>query len=250
MINNIIITAVSQDYLNSCLTLIASIHRTSCDIVNKIIVYSINLNKNSITFLNTLKYVTVVDLQKYKDNYFDGWLTPKQHAYKGFCLVNAANYGNNILWIDSGALLLKNCAEIFQKIDNNHIFCVEDLDNNLNLTWTHKKARRILKATPFELCKKQLCSGIFGYKKGGKYQHLIDESDKFFSKKDCVHGSHFNHRHDQSILSILTTRYNCPRDLMEIYAEWRDFEKSKNNGKVIIFVHRRNIHDITGLLVK
>lgn len=247
---NIIITAVSQDYYNACLTLIASIHRTSLDIVDKIIVYDINLSHESISYLNTLKLVQVINLREVAGIFFPGWLIPKQHAYKGYCLVDASKYGDHILWIDSGAMLLKSCIDIFNKIKRSHVFCVEDNDPNLNLTWTHKQARRILKTTPKELGTIQLCSGIFGYKHNGRFQKMIDEAYKYFNIKGCIHGDHSIHRHDQCILSILTIRYNCPRNLMTIYAEWRDYNKCVEDGNVVIFVHRRHIHNITGLIHK
>lgn len=248
MMKNILITATNQPYFEACITLIASIHRTSLDCVDQIIVYNLGLNQESVIHLNKLHLVTVEDLFKHKDKFYEGFFDTQHYAFKLFCQVDAKKFGKNIFWLDSGALFLKNCRSVFEKIEENHIFCVEDRDKHINRRWTHEKAVKILEATENELDSFQLCAGIFGYKVGGRYEHVIDEAFKFALIKDCIQGSRNNHRHDQSILSILTYRYSCPREDMSIYGEWDNYIRAKKSGNVVIFVHRRGVKDHSGLI--
>lgn len=249
MNKNIIITACNQEYYLSCLTMISSVHRTSLDCVDKIIVYDLGLTEDAITFLNSLHLVQVEDLAQYKDQFYEGFFEPKQYAYKCFCHVNARKFGNssNIFWLDSGALLTQSCKEIFDKIEDDHIFCVQDRDPHTNRRWTHDVAKNILLATDEELDSVQLCAGIFGHKANGKFSKMVDEAFRYAQIKECVQGSHETHRHDQSILSILTYRFKAPRSSMSRYGEWVNYDTAKDSKDVVVFVHRRGVHNVNGL---
>jgi len=77
--------------------------------------------------------------------------------------------------------------------------------------------------------------------------------------KECIHGEHYydygvniagehikGHRQDQSILSILAVRYNCPVQVQQNYIQFQLFGDNALN-KGYIFVHRNNFFDHSGL---
>ena len=62
---------------------------------------------------------------------------------------------------------------------------------------------------------------------------------------------YYDHRHDQSILSILTHRYNCPRQDIDIFGYWTDWNRNLNLALElgsVIFAHRRGHNDKTNLI--
>ena len=64
MVNNLLVTASNSRYFDSLLTLISSIHKTSFDLVDKILVYDLGLSTNEIEKLHTLKNV---EIKKFTD---------------------------------------------------------------------------------------------------------------------------------------------------------------------------------------
>jgi hypothetical protein len=250
MYENILITAISQKFVKSCMTMIHSVHKYSMDTVEQIYVYNLGLSPNKKLLLNKFERVTVVDIDPSVNNIFPGYLNPSNYAFKIYCLWDAKKYGKNVFWLDSGALFLKNCKEIYDFIKNDDFFCVQDRDPNTNRKLTHKKAQEIMNATNEELDSVQLCAGIIGYKVGGKYNKLIDEAFHYSCIQDCICGSKEDHRHDQSILSILTYRYHCPRHDMNKYGEIYNFVESCRSNNVVIYVHRNSIHMYDGIKIK
>lgn len=263
----IVITACNDLYFNACLTLVASIHKTSFNVVNTIYIYNLGLSNNNIKKLNNLKKVEVKFFEDLKQKYpkidiNNYYKYPKQFAYRGILRHSASNIkGDLIFWIDCGAIFLKSAKIIFDLIEKNDIFIVRDI-NQKNYTWTHPECIKIMKPSIEELSDYQICSGIFGYKKDGKYQKLINEALEYHYNKECVYGLHcYNygpniitgtpiqgHRHDQSIYSILVSRYKCPVQDLFIYGEYRGLKYC--NKDTCIYVHRRKYNNHSGLLYK
>ena len=106
-------------------------------------------------------------------------------------------------------------------------------------------------ATTAELNNTQLWAGLVGYKSNGKHQHLIDEAYKYAMIPGCLDGNQENHRHDQSILSILAARYVVDRQNIDIYGYWTDINRTLShalNLGSVVFAHRKGHRDHSGLL--
>jgi hypothetical protein len=241
--NNIIITASNAKYFNSLKTLIASIHRESFDLIDQIFVFDLGLSEEERRGISAVSKVTVVDFP-------DGVnMDPSDYAFKCYAVHWGSEKGNNVLWLDAGVMALGPIDEMYEIIENDNVFLVEDR-NHRNISWTHEKCREIMQATDSELNDFQLSAGILGYKKNGKYQSFINDSYEFSKIKECISGSSANHRHDQSIYSILASRYNCPRQHIEKYGYYTDSNRNLNTAKeagAVIFVHRNGHWDFNGL---
>jgi len=250
-ITNSIITATNSPYFESLLGLISSIHKFGYDLVDRIIVYDIGLDNSEINILKGLEKVDVIQFTEEEKNLHPEFLVGKSHVYKNYCLQHASKFSENVLWVDSGACFINNFDEIFEKINSEEIFFVGDI--HLNKTYTHDECVSIMNATEEELMSNQLWSGLVGFKSGGKYQELIDLSSEFSLTPNCCNGNHQNHRHDQSILSILAYRYNCPQNDIDRYGYWtdagRNLETALQYGSVV-FAHRRGYIDKSNLLQK
>ena len=68
----------------------------------------------------------------------------------------------------------------------------------------------------------------------------------------CIDGYESNHRHDQSVLSILASRYKCKRYDIDRYGYWtdinRNLEKALENNS-IIFAHRKGYTNHNDLII-
>jgi len=249
MYKNILVTATNSPYYDSLLTLISCVHRDSLNIVDKIFVYNLGLDVNEIKTLNSLKNVEVLEFPENPTSLHPKFMEPKSYVYKIYCMYNSSKLGENVLWMDSGACPLKSIDIIYEKINEDEIFLVGDIHTNRD--YTHTDCRKCLSASEDELNGKQLWAGLVGYKSNGKYQHIFDESYKLSLIPGCLDGNQENHRHDQSILSILTHRYNCPRQDIDMFGYWTDWNRNLNLAKElgsVIFAHRRGHNDKTNLI--
>jgi len=241
MHNNIVITGANSPYFESLLTLISSIHKDSLHLVDAIFVCDFGLDASEISRLKNLKKVFLVDANKNSDFYKNiSSIKTKCHFLKMESLYDSIQVSKNVLWLDAGVCALKSLKPIFDLIDSEDIFLVGD--THVNKNFTHEDCIKIMHATEDELNGKQLSSGIFGFKSEGKYKQMIIEGWKYAQIPGCIDGFSNNHRHDQSILSILSVRYNCPTNDIDTYGYWtdlnRNIEKATEIGSVI-FVHRR-----------
>jgi len=245
--NNIVVTGANSPYFETLLTLISSIHKNTFDFVDGIFVYDLGLSDTEILRLQSIEKVFIKEIPKNLRDQYPHINDPKKHFDKLFCLYDAMSYAWNVFWLDAGVMCLKDIEHIFHILDKDHIFCVTDV--HLNKNYTHKKCVEIMKATESELLDKQLSSGIFGFKSDGRYRSLIEEAFEY-GKLECTVGDEENHRHDQSVLSILVSRHNCPRHDIDIYGYWTDYNRNLQTAKeigAVIFVHRRGHHDVKDL---
>jgi hypothetical protein len=83
---------------------------------------------------------------------------------------------------------------------------------------------------------------LYGFEYNQKY---IDEGFRYSQIKECCFGYRTNHRHDQSIYSVLAKRYKLPYQSMSRFGEWRDINYS---DRQVIYVHRTSYHNVDGLL--
>jgi len=251
MYKNILVTATNSPYYESLLTLISGVHKFSVDIVDKIFVYNLGLDESEIKNLNKLKNVEILEFPENLSELHPKFMEPKSYVYKIYCMYNSSKLGENVLWMDSGACPLKSIDVIYQKINEDEIFLVGDIHTNRD--YTHTDCRNCISASEDELNGKQLWAGLVGYKSNGKYQNIFDESYKLSLIHGCLDGNQENHRHDQSILSILTHRNDCPRQDIDIYGYWTDWNRNLSIALEIgsvIFAHRRGHSDKSNLIYK
>ncbi len=244
---NIFVTSFNSSFFKSSITLISSLHETSINTIDKIIIYNLGLKRIEINFLNTLKKVEVIEYPDMVNNLWNGYLDPTTFAWKCFAIWDAKRFGDNILYLDSGALALKDIKTIYKIIAKEEIFLVGD--KHINRNWTHKKCFEIMNASESEINDFQLWAGILGYKINGKYQQVINDAFEYSKIKGCIAGNRKNHRHDQSIYSILASRYKCPRQSILTFGEWESLEKAISQNSVI-YVHRRSYYNDKDLIGK
>lgn len=250
-LNNIIITATNSLYYESLLTMISSVHKHSFKTVDQIFIYNLGLDLEQISILNSIECVTVVNFSDDDKNSHPKFMEPKSYVYKIHCLKDAKKFGNHILWIDSGAMFLKSCDSIFKEIKDKNIFLVGD--THLNKNYTHSDCIRHMSASESELNDTQIWAGLVGYNINGHYMSFIDEAYRYAMIPGCLDGNQENHRHDQSILSILASRYNIYKNNIDIYGYWTDTNRTLQQALEIgsvVFAHRRGYNDRSDIIYK
>lgn len=250
--SNVLITGANSPYFESLKTLIASIHRTSDDVVDRIYVYNLGLDQDEIKQINTWHKCETIDAKELlKPLPYDDYLLPKNFGFKCLALWNSKNLGDNILWLDAGVMALKSVKPMFDIIESEDFFAVGD--THLNKNYTHDKCAFILNANESEMNDRQLSAGIIGYKKNGIHEHVIDKAFEYSKIRECIVGHENNHRQEQSIFSILVSRFGINKQDIDIYGYWTDLNrnlKTAIENDAVIFVHRRGHYDSSGLLLK
>ena len=252
MYKNIIITGANSIYFESLLTLISTVHKDSFELVDMIVVYDFGLDQTEINRLKSLEKIMIVDIVK-DFQIYEGIssIKTKCHFLKMYTLFHSMSLSKNVLWLDAGACALKSLEPIFNVIESEDIFLVGDI--HLNKNYTHKRCVEVMNATEEELMDNQLWSGLVGFKSDGKYSRIITEGWNYSQIEGCVDGFEDNHRHDQSVLSILSSRYNCPTQDIDIFGYWTDSSRNLEGAKSIgsvIFAHRRGYDDKSKLMFK
>jgi FkbM family methyltransferase len=189
----IVITSFDSQYFQQGLNLIASLHRTSFSSVDRILVYALGLSKNEREALNGLEKVEVVDYPQECNDFFAEYLDPKTRAYKPAAIRSGAphvEHGDLILWMDAGLSALQDIQEIFDTILEKEFFITDHDDRPgwpfFNISFAHPESHAALGITNGELLAPHLCSCLVGYRRGGKFQSLIDQAYEIGKRREAV----------------------------------------------------------------
>lgn len=190
------------------------------------------------------------------DNFSDIWAA-EHYAWKIYIYQQLANdislQGKMIFYSDSGSFLCRWPSEYLKKAQDTHICVLED-DEQYNEQWCHEKSVKLMNITSEELKQKQIVGGIMAFRVGSeKVKAYFNEAWKYAQIRDVIVGEKwegvrgskpYGHRHDQSILSVLSLRYELAKyPLHNIYCDIslrRTFLTNKH-----LYVHRGNfkIHE-------
>jgi GR25 family glycosyltransferase involved in LPS biosynthesis len=184
----------------------------------------------------------------------DFW-SPQHYAWKLWALTHAnqaASPGSLVLYCDAGTAFAAPMDALWKQVEKDEIFLLED-DEQSNARWCHPTFNKEMVTTQLELAEHQLWAGGLGFKAGGKYADLWKEALTIAQKQpDVIRGDKWQpysdickgHRHDQSILSILTSRRRCPRQPLRSYYSDKSFRDSKRTGTPL-YVHRGQYKEFT-----
>lgn len=244
---HVLVTACDEEFAISCITLISSVFAMADSDVDAIVVYDLGLLPKTVKLMNSIDKIQVVPVP---ENCFDGFMTPNQFAWKPVCLLDARRFGDLIVWLDSGIVVIKPLLyTMYDRLNSVGSWFSLDPEHR-NREWTHPECQRIMNATTFEMNECQLLAGIVGYDTSNeKAVRLISEAVELCRNKQCVHGQHYHeygpgikgHRHDQSIMSILVARYRMPTVSKFEFMDWRNINDAQKSTTTFLFVHHRSI---------
>ena len=189
----VVLTSFDSAFFQQGLNLIAALHRTSLDSFDDLFVYSLDLNEVERQRLASLEKVKVVDYPAELSEHFPEYLDPKTRAYKAYAIRSEALDlldGDLILWMDAGLAPLQDVDAIFSILKKQEFFITNHDDKKgwpfYNVNFAHHKSHEPLQLDNYDLLGPHLCSALVGYKRGGKYQHIVDDAYRLGMIREAV----------------------------------------------------------------
>lgn len=186
----------------------------------------------------------------------DFW-NPEHYAWKLWIhktLLDEVATNTSVLYCDSGAIVVRPLTSLWAQIAKHGILAIDDTTQQ-NKRWCHPTFCKNMNVTSEELDSNQLWAGCFGYRKGA-FDAIANEALRIAqAERETIIGNKWNmysptcmgHRHDQSILSILTHRARVPRiTLNNVYCDIS--HRASEQFGVPLYVHRGNYKAIQPLV--
>jgi hypothetical protein len=127
--------------------------------------------------------------------------------------------GDYLLWVDSNDVLISDPQPIFDYVDINHIYLHDHYPTFYpNWQWTQQQMFERMGCTQdkFKNCP-QIQVNIMGFKKNKFVCDFVDEWVAYSTDYDTMIGNDIpnppgfqDHRHEQSVASILREKYDIP----------------------------------------
>ena len=176
----------------------------------------------------------------------DFWL-PEHYGWKLWLIYQ--NLSEPGIYIDAGVLPVRPLGDVYEIIDKHGIFMLED--ENLNKNWCHEKFTKMMNCTQEELDSKQLQAAVIGWDtKNPAVKKVLTHAFYYTKARDILVGEKwiqnpttqvYGHRHDQSILSILSFREKLNRLPLAKFTICDSFSSAVNGG-FAFYHHRGNIN--------
>jgi GR25 family glycosyltransferase involved in LPS biosynthesis len=180
------------------------------------------------------------------ENFKDIW-EGSHYAWKIYIYQELANKKNcMIFYLDAGGFMCRWPTEYLLKAQDNDICVLED-EEQFNEQWCSEKCKQIMNIKSSELNEHQIVGGIMAFRAGSEAaKSYFNEAWKYAQNRDCIVGQKwegvrggkpYGHRHDQSILSILSLRHNLAKyPLHKLYCD-KSLRRTFLDNK-FIYVHR------------
>uniref|UniRef100_A0A6C0K141 Alpha-(1,3)-fucosyltransferase FucT N-terminal domain-containing protein n=1 Tax=viral metagenome TaxID=1070528 RepID=A0A6C0K141_9ZZZZ len=135
--------------------------------------------------------------------------------------------GDAVIYADAGVSWTAMPDQMLQVLDQTGVCLVSD-PTQINRPWCSPAMVEAMQVTDREREAQQLQAATIGFVAGSKEASaLFEEAFTWGSKRECLFGDYAYHRHDQSILSVLSLRhkshtiplhrFNCPISLRKAY---------------------------------
>jgi GR25 family glycosyltransferase involved in LPS biosynthesis len=249
----VFVTMATQRFLPSLHQLLTALY-TQMKVLEKLstIVY-IGSDVND-TALQTLQS-TFVHTQFHRlptecpPNFSDYWAA-EHFAWKLWIYHEVAHMtslkGRCVLYLDAGIFVSRLPKPWLQVVQEEGICALED-PRQTNESWCHEEFCKRMNVTNEELQTQQIVAGCLAFVNGNeKATKLFDEAYEWSKQRAVIsgpkwagikEGKPFGHRHDQSILSILSLRHGIARyPLDEVYCD-HSLRRTFQLGKPFYF-HR------------
>ena len=172
----------------------------------------------------------------------DYW-EPQHYGWKLWIMYK--NLEDPGIYMDAGVLLVRPIPDVYDAITTNGLFILED--ENINKNWCHEKFVKMMNCSEDELNSKQLQAAVIGWDiRSGSAKKVLTHGFYYTKARDILVGEKwiqnppthvYGHRHDQSILSILTYREKMKREKLSAYTTCHSYTLACEKG--LAFYHHR-----------
>jgi hypothetical protein len=223
----VVITGADTKYFGSLINLIGSIHRGS-NPLPLIWIFDLGLSFFERNFLKNIKNVEI----KKVPQLFDHTIDLKNFSWKIIAIhetIERMTEDSAVLWLDAGIELCNSVHTLFDTIERDgYLFNISPLNhpNCRVANLTHESAFNLMGVAKSQYENVPMINaGIQGYLKGHLSNKIVSDALFFASDPNVICGSIADHRHDQSIFSILRERYNLPAKFWLIYEPHSGFRE-------------------------
>lgn len=171
----------------------------------------------------------------------------KHYAWKIYIYQALANnHKGMVFYLDAGGFMCRWPTE-YLRLAQAHDVCVLEDKQQYNNQWCSEQCKSIMNVTSEELATHQIVGGIMAFRAGSqKAKDYFSEAWKYAQIRECIvgekwagmrDGKPYGHRHDQSILSILSIRHKLAKyDLHTLYCD-KSLRRTFLDNK-FIYIHR------------
>ena len=245
----VLVTAATEQYIPSVLNLLKSLQHMKEDCKTIVYVWK-NVTEQS---KQALSAGGASEIRSFPEEFgpWDDFWNPQHFAWKLWLhadMNNQTTAGTSILYMDSGVVLASSITAMWLAIEQDDIFLLDDAEQ-INARWCHPTFCKTLQVTDEELKANQIWAGCIGFKAKGKYENSVTKMAIGITEKekDVIVGEKWTpysqvcmgHRHDQSILSLVTMRAGAPRkSLKDFYCD--QALRTAQMWGTPLYVHRGN----------
>lgn len=249
----VFVTMATQRFLPSLHQLLSGLHaqRRVVEKLEMVVYIGSDVNDTAFeTLQSTFTYAKFLRLPTDAPPGFADYWAPEHFAWKLWILQTISQdisfQGRLIVYLDSGVFVSRLPKPWLQLVEEEGVCVLED-PRQLNEQWCHEEFCKALQVTSEELKTHQIWAGCLAFVHGNaKATALFQEAYEWSKQRHVIvgpkwsgikDGKPFGHRHDQSILSILSYRMGITRyPLDELYCDHslrRTFMTQK-----ALYVHR------------
>ena len=172
----------------------------------------------------------------------DYW-NPQHYGWKLWLMYT--NLSEPGIYMDAGLHLARPIPDVYSIMKTDGLFLLED--ENLNKNWCHEKFVKMMNCSDAEMNSKQLQAAVIGWDATNSAAKKVLTHGFYYTKaRDILTGEKwiqnpqthvYGHRHDQSILSILSYREKMNRQPLAQFTTCESYAAAKQNG--LAFYHHR-----------
>lgn len=246
--NRLFVTATNTKFAESAANVVASMRKYDTDC--KIIVYvwpEVPEKVRAVFKMQGAAEVRELPVGDTSQTPWEGFWEPQHYAWKIWVqrhALSSAPADTCVLYLDAGVVIATSPAEIWHIIKKEGVFLLDD-DTQQNERWCHPTFCKGLNVTVEELKGNQITAGLVGALTGSPYTKVLDAAYAAASRKEIIVGEKWQsysqvcmgHRHDQSILSVLTQRVGLPRQPLNKFYCDKSLRAAQQFGTPL-YVHR------------
>lgn len=173
---------------------------------------------------------------------FTGAFVPKMRnfAWKSFCISKSMSDCQSLLWIDAGVAITNNLIPLFERIENEGYLFIQNFQR-INRDWISEECAINMIVTEREMDAFQIHGNVMGFRNSMESNSLISDWNRSSSDSRNLISNNLNHRHDQTLISILINRHSLRLTNADgILFEGSDFPMGIKMSRLL--VHRQQFN--------
>jgi hypothetical protein len=240
-----IVTAANDTYFFALISLLESLIRSGNESLDCKI-FDLGLKNWQRDWIEKFTPLNVICLNLPKlENMFKGWDEPtslNHYAWKPVAIGQFRTEYEGIFWIDAGVLVTRNLSEYISLVSEEGALLIKNY-NHRNRDWTSQTCIERMKISNMELDSFQIMGNFFSISfSNRKGLSLFEEWFYWCRIEEVVKGDRKTHRHDQTVLSILASRFQYtlqPESNFTLIGRFRSDYFAAMKNQFVFVSHRR-----------